>query len=86
MELISGGRDNLLAKRGLHIVPDIAEPNLTWELYQNRWLMRSDLAAQFNNRVTDEGRNTVGYIQAVPITVIGTAEERVIEIKEGEKS
>ncbi len=85
MELIGGGRENLLAKNGLHIVPDIAEPNLIWELYQNKWLMRSDLTAQFNNRVTDEGRHTVGYIQAVPITVVGGAEERVIEIEEGEE-
>lgn len=38
MELVSGSRENLLAKNGLHIIPDIAEPNLSWELYQNKWL------------------------------------------------
>lgn len=84
MELVSGSRENLLAKNGLHIIPDIAEPNLSWELYQNKWLMRADLAAQFNNRVSDEGRHTAGYIQAAPIIVVGGAEDRVIESKEGE--
>lgn len=84
LELLSGSRDNLLARNGLHLVPDIAEPVLTWELYQNHWLERADVVAQFHNRVNDEGRHTVGYIQSAPIGVIGGAEERMIEIKEGE--
>lgn len=85
MELLATSRDNLLARNGLHIIPDIAEPLLNWELYQNHWLERVDLQVQFYNRVTDEDRHTVGYIKSVPVIVVGGAEERTIEIKEGEE-
>lgn len=73
-----------LKQAGLYVVPDIAEPYPLWEQYNNKWLQRVDLRIRYNNRITDDERHTVGYIQAVPITVVGGAEERRIEIKEGE--
>lgn len=86
MELLSGSRDNLLAKNGLHIVPDVSEPLLTRELYQNHWIMRADLTVQFNNRVVNEKKTAVNYIQSASITVIGDADERTIKIEEGDRN
>lgn len=85
MDLLNPLCNRELKQKGLFVVPDIAEPYPFWEQYNNKWIQRTDLQVRYNNRVTDEGRHTVGYIKSVPVVVVGGAEERTIEIKEGEE-
>lgn len=82
MEVVSGSRDNLLAVNGLHLILDIAEPLLTYELYQNQWIPRVDLSMKFNNRVTDDSQ-TVAYIKSASIQVVEEKQERILNTKGG---
>lgn len=72
-----------LAAKGLYIIPDIAEPQPIWELYNNKYWPRVDMQVRYNNLVTDE-RHTVNYLSSADITVISEQQERLIEVKEGE--
>lgn len=82
MDAVGGSRDNLLAVNGLHLIPDIAEPLLAYELYQNQWMPRVDLLMKFNNRVTDDSQ-TVAYIQAASIQITGEEQEKILNIEGG---
>lgn len=70
-----------LAAKGLHIIPDIAEPQQMWEPYNNKWWPRVDMQVRYNNLVTDE-RHTVNYLSSADITVVSEQQERTIEVKE----
>lgn len=72
-----------LAAKGLYIIPDIAEPQPIWELYNNKYWPRVDMQVRYNNLVTDE-RHTVNYLSSADITVVSEQQERLIEVKEGE--
>lgn len=74
-----------LSAQGLHVIPDVAEPQLMWELYNKKYWPRVDLAVRYNNLVTDE-RHEVHYLTAADITVVSEQQERAIniDIKEGE--
>ena len=72
-----------LAAKGLHIIPDIAEPQQIWEPYNNTYWPRVDMQVRYNNLVTDE-RHTVNYLSSADINVVSEQTERLIEVKEGE--
>lgn len=72
-----------LAAKGLHIIPDIAEPQQIWEPYNNKYWPRVDMQVRYNNLVTDE-RHTVNYLSSADINVVSEQTERLIEVKEGE--
>ena len=72
-----------LAAKGLHIIPDIAEPQQIWEPYNNKYWPRVDMQVRYNNLVTDE-RHTVNYLSSADINVVSEQTERTIEVKEGE--
>lgn len=84
MNLMEPDKNRTLAQNGLYVVPDIREPMYTPEYFGGQWWPRTTLAVSYNNRVTDERRDAIGYIKAAPIVVVGGAEERTIEVKEGE--
>lgn len=85
MDLMEPTRNYALAQQGLYVIPDLAEPFLSWEKYNNLWWSRTDLSVRYNNVVTDE-RHTVGYLTSADITVVSEQTERLIEVKEGEKT
>lgn len=83
MDLLEPTQNWDLAAKGLHIIPDIAEPQQVWEPYNNKWWPRVDMQVRYNNLVTDE-RHTVNYLSSADITVVSEQTERTIEVKEGE--
>lgn len=83
MDLLEPTQNWDLAAKGLHIIPDIAEPQQVWESYNNKWWPRVDMQVRYNNLVTDE-RHTVNYLSSADIAVVSEQTERVIEVKEGE--
>lgn len=83
MDLLEPTQNWDLAAKGLHIIPDIAEPQQMWEPYNNKWWPRVDMQVRYNNLVTDE-RHTVNYLSSADITVVSEQMEQTIEVKEGE--
>lgn len=84
MDLLEPGKNYALAKQGLFVIPDIAEPFLSWESYNNRWWPRTDLSIRYNNTVTDE-RHKVGYLSGAEIVVVSEEMERLIEVKDNKE-
>lgn len=83
MDLLDPTQNWDLAAKGLHVIPDISEPQQMWEPYNNKYWPRVDMQVRYNNLVTDE-RHEVHYLTAADITVVSGQQERAIEVKEGE--
>lgn len=83
MDLLEPTLNWNLAAKGLHIIPDIVEPQQMWEPYNNKYWPRVDMQVRYNNLVTDE-RHTVNYLSSADINVVFECQERTIEVKEGE--
>ena len=70
---------NPIRAAGLYLVPDVAEPNLLWEIYQNQWYQRSDLQFRCNQLATLE--TTIPSVEVADIVIMTEQTERNIDSK-----
>ena len=80
LKLLSGAAgQNPLRAAGLYLVPDVAEPNLLWEIYQNQWYQRSDLQFRCNQLATLE--TEIPSVEVADIVLMTEQTERNIDSK-----
>ncbi len=80
LKLLAGAAgQSPLRTAGLYIIPDIAEPPLLWEIYQNQWFQRSDLQFMCNQLATLEA--TIPTVEVADIVLKTEQTERNIDIE-----
>lgn len=80
LKLLAGaGGQSPLRTAGLYIIPDIAEPPLLWEIYQNQWFQRSDLQFKCNQLATLE--TEIPSVKVADIVLMSEQTERHIDIE-----
>lgn len=80
LKLLTGAAgQSPLRTAGLYIIPDIAEPPLLWEIYQNQWFERSDLQFKCNQLATLE--TNVPSVEVADIVLLSEQTERPIDIE-----
>jgi hypothetical protein len=80
LKLMAGaGGQSPLRTAGLYIIPEIAEPNILWEPYQNQWFQRSDLQFKCNQLATIE--TGIPYVEVADIVLMTEQQTRNIDLE-----
>ncbi len=80
LKLLAGASgQSPLRTTGLYIIPDIAEPPLLWEIYQNQWFQRSDLQFKCNQLATLE--TGIPYVEVANIVLMTEQQTRDIDLE-----
>lgn len=80
LKLLAGASgQSPLRTAGLYIIPDIAEPPLLWEIYQNQWFQRSDLQFKCNQLATLE--TGIPYVEVADIVLMTEQQTRDIDLE-----